>query len=132
MVDFEVEPMIAERRSWRWPALAGWVVASALGLGACASSPAPVQSLTETRAAVRSAAEMGAREVPRASLHLKLAEEGLAAAEAEIADGDGDEARPYLARAKADAELALAYAKSERTRKEALEARRKVDELQRR
>jgi hypothetical protein len=121
--------MTTRRCSRTWLALAGWV---AVALGGCGGSPTPVRSLSETRAAVRSAEEMGARDVPRASLHLKLAQDELAAAEREIAEGDGDDARPYLARAKADAELALAYAKGERTRREALEARRRVDELQRR
>ena len=126
--------MSRRRRSRRWPALAGWVVAWALGVGAsaCGGSPTPVRSLAETRAAVRSAAEMGAHGVPRAALHLKLAEDQLAAAEREIAKGDGDDARPLLARARADAELALAYARGEPIRQEALEARRKVDELTRR
>jgi hypothetical protein len=118
-------------RSRIWPALAGWVTVSALTV-ACGGSPTPIRSLAETRAAVRSAEEMGARAVPRAALHLKLAQDQLGAAEREIADGDGDDARPLLLRARADAELALAYARSEHTRREALEARRKVDELQRR
>ena len=102
-----------------------------LALLGCGGSPTPVRSLAETRAAIRGAQEMGAPEVPRAALHLKLAQDQLAAAEREIAGGDGDDARPLLMRAKADAELALAYAKSEHTRQEALEARRKVDELRR-
>jgi hypothetical protein len=110
-----------------------WLGASVLLLGAaCGGSPTPVESLAETRAAVRSAEEMGAPEIPRAALHLKLAQDQLAAAEREIASGDNDDARPMLARAKADAELSLAYAKSEHTRQEAREARRKVDELMRR
>ena len=123
----------SHRRSTAGPALrwvAGWVLA--LGAIACGGSPTPVRSLSETRAAIRSAQEMGAHEVPRAALHLKLAQDQLALAEREIADGDGDDARPLLGRAKVDAELALAYAKGERTRREALEARRKVDELRRR
>ena len=121
------------RRSRRWPALTCCLGAGALAVvtAACGGSPAPVRSLADTRAAIRSAEEVGAHQVPRAALHLKLAQDQLAAAEQEIAQGDGDEARPILARARADAELAIAYAREEGARREALEARRKVDELTR-
>ena len=47
-----------------------------LALGsACGSYPPPTERMTTSEAAIRAADEMGAGQVPRAALHLKLAQE---------------------------------------------------------
>ncbi|RYF44704.1 MAG: DUF4398 domain-containing protein, partial [Cytophagaceae bacterium] len=57
-------------------------LAATLSLGgfACASYPAPSEHLASSMAAVRGAQEVGAAQVPRAALHLKLAEDQIAQA----------------------------------------------------
>lgn len=81
---------------------------------------------TETEsAAIRTAEEAGASDVPRAALHLQLAKEGLDAATALHEDGKKDEAASMLLRAEADAELAIVLANhdAEKTDAEAAIAR---------
>jgi hypothetical protein len=70
--------------------------ATLIGMG-CASAPAPTEQLASAEASVRAAHELGADSVPRAQLHLKLAQ-----------DGEQERATLVLTRARADAELALA------------------------
>jgi hypothetical protein len=88
-------------------------IKSALALGAtvlglaCASSPVPTEQLASTEASVRAAHELGAERVPRAQLHLKLAQEQMQQARKLADDGDTERATVVLARARADAELAL-------------------------
>lgn len=84
------------------------VFVAAASIVACASYPMPVQRLADAEAATRSAAETGAATVPQARLHLKLAHEGIARANALIADGENRRADYELLKAKTDAELALA------------------------
>lgn len=80
--------------------------AALLGLG-CASSPAPVEQLASAEASVRAAREVGAASVPRAELHLKLAQQQVAQARQLSEDGENEAAAVILTRARADAELAL-------------------------
>lgn len=56
---------------------------------------------------IRAASEVGAEKDPRASLHLKLAEEQLALAKKLIESGENARADIVLQRALADSELAL-------------------------
>lgn len=82
------------------------VGATLLGLG-CASSPAPVDQLASAEASVRAARELGAASVPRAELHLKLAQAQVTQARKLTQDGDNEQAKVVLTRARADAELAV-------------------------
>lgn len=74
----------------------------------CAGRPPPNSQIAASKAAVRGAAEVGAREVPEAELHLKLAEDQLAQAEKLMEDGENERAEDRALRAYQDAELALA------------------------
>jgi parvulin-like peptidyl-prolyl isomerase len=81
---------------------------------ACGSSiPEPKQPMADAVAATRSAREVGADSQPAAKLHVKLADEQIAKAQKEIADGENQRATYLLLRARADAELALALAREQ-------------------
>jgi hypothetical protein len=90
-----------------------------LGLG-CAGGTMPTDKLTAAEASMRAAQEVGAKSVPRAELHLKLAEEQVALAHKLVENGEEERAAQVLTRAKADAELAIALTRDE-------EAKQKVD-----
>lgn len=77
-------------------------------------------------AAIRTAEEVGAREVPQASLHLQLAQESFDRARELYDDGDADEAASMLLRSEADAELAVVLARAEAERTQAQEAIQRV------
>ena len=101
-------------------------------VGAAASGCVKTPSLhTEaSTAAIRSAEDMGATDVPRASLHLQLAKEELSAATALNARGETEQARSMLLRAEADAELAIALSGAEDDKLEAQAAMERVRKLQ--
>lgn len=99
------------------------IASCALACGA--TYPTPTQPMADAQAAERSAREVGAASNPKAELHLKLAQEQIAAANRLINDGDNERATFVLARAKADAELALALAREQNAR---TEAQRAVDQ----
>jgi multidrug efflux pump subunit AcrA (membrane-fusion protein) len=90
-----------------------------LGIVGCASAPPPHEREASSEAAVRGAREVGAQQFPQAALHLKLAEEQLQKAKAQMNDGKNEDAAYTLLRAQADAELALALARENKTRAEA-------------
>jgi Domain of unknown function (DUF4398) len=97
-----------------------WVLSiSGLGLVACASSPPPYDRQASSEAAIRAANEIGASQVPQASLHLKLAQEQLERGKAQMKDGDNQAAAYTLLRAQADAELAVSMARENKTRSDA-------------
>ena len=96
----------------------GWGIA-VLGLVACGSVPPPHEREASSQAAIRTAREMDAEQVPQAALHLKLAQEQFDKGKALMKDGDNGRASYVLMRAQADAELALALASENRTRMEA-------------
>jgi len=96
---------------------------------ACGSFAPPNEKLTEAEAAVRSAREVGAPEVPRASLHLRLAEEQLDKARNLMAREEFQRADLALTRAKADAELAIAVSKGFEVEAETKAAQDKVAKL---
>ena len=81
-------------------------------------------------AAIRSAEELGASNVPKASLHLQLAKEELAAASALNEKGEGEMPSSMLMRAEADAVLAIALSRADAEKNEAAAAMERVRKLQ--
>jgi hypothetical protein len=83
-----------------------------VGIGGCASAPAPNAKVASSEAAIRAAQETGSGSVPQAALHLKLAEEQLLSAKALMRENDNKRAEYVLMRAQADAELAIALSRA--------------------
>lgn len=108
----------------------GTILVLAVGVGCGASAPVPATQVTETQAAIRAAEEVGAPNVPKAALHLKMAKDQMQTAEAQIKDEDNEQARMTLDRARVDAELALALAREQAFRAKAAEALEKINKLQ--
>jgi hypothetical protein len=105
----------------------GALITVALAVG-CASQP-PLR--TESSAsAIRAAEEVGASEIPRASLHLQLAKEELDRAKGLADRGEKDEAASQLLRAEADAELAVVLSREQTEKTEASQAMERVRQLQ--
>jgi len=96
----------------------GFVV-SALFVAGCGSSPAPTERVASAEAAIRGAQEVGASNVPAASLSLKLAQEEVQKAKQLMQDGDNRRAALLMMRAQADADLALAQARESQAQAEA-------------
>jgi hypothetical protein len=96
---------------------------------ACGGAAVPQETLTAAKASVAGAEVGGAAAEPKAALHLKLAKEQLAKAEALIADGDNEEAARVIDRAQADADLALSLAKEATAKKEATETGEQLERL---
>ena len=86
--------------------------------------------MASSEGAIRGASEAGAKNVPQATLHLRLAQEQRATALQMIANGENGRARLVLARSEADAELALALSREATAKAEATEANAKVQDLQ--
>jgi len=95
------------------------IALASLGVAACSSVPPPHEREASTTAAIRSAHEVGADQVPQAALHLKLAQEQLDKGKALMNDGDNRRAEYIFLRAQADAELSLAFARENKSRTEA-------------
>lgn len=97
-----------------------------------ASGCAAKQALyTETStAAIRSAEELGAPNVPQAALHLQLAKEAMVAAVEMNEQGNVEEANSLLERAEADAELAVALSRADAEKSSATAAVERVRKLQ--
>jgi len=102
-----------------------FLVALAVG---CASSPA-LRTESST-SAIRAAEEVGAKEVPRAALHLQLAKEELGRAQDLAERGEKDQAASQLLRAEADAELAILLSQEQAEKSEAAQAMERVRQLQ--
>lgn len=96
---------------------------------ACGGAAIPQSELTSAKAAVSGAEVAGAAEEPTAALHLKLAKEQLAQAEAQIAEDDNELAIITIERAQADADLALALAKEAKSKAEAMDTKEQLDRL---
>ena len=77
-------------------------------MSGCASTPLNTE---ESTSSIRAAQEAGAAQVPKASLHLKLAKEGLVAAKEYEAEYEIHRAQSMLLRSEADAELSLILAR---------------------
>lgn len=97
--------------------------------GCGGSPPVPADQVTQTEAAIRAASEVGAPSVPKAALHLKMAQDQLQTAKGLMAEQQNDEARLVLDRARVDAELAIALSKEATLRAQAAEALEKVKKL---
>jgi hypothetical protein len=81
-----------------------------VGMG-CASATLPTDQVASAEASVRAAKELGASSVPRAELHMRLAQEELKQAKMSADGGDGERGKMLLERARVDAELAIALAR---------------------
>jgi Domain of unknown function (DUF4398) len=96
---------------------------------ACASFPPPTARMSDAEAAIRGADEVDANAVPRAQLHLKLAQEQVDKAKRFMQEEQHDRADLALRRAEADAELAIALAREKDMTTKAKAARAKVEKL---
>ncbi len=83
---------------------------------ACASTALQTDDATS---GIRAAEEVGAADVPRASLHLQLAKEGLAYAQKLSQRDEKEMAESMLKRAEADAELAVLLSREDEEKSEA-------------
>jgi hypothetical protein len=106
------------------------VAAGAAFLLGCAGEQTPVQSLEQSKAAIRAAEEVGASKIPQASLHLQYAKEESQRAEDLIANGDKNRGASLLMRAEADANLAVAMSREAQERHEAQQAADRARDLQ--
>lgn len=88
----------------------------ALIAAGCASHPAPTDQVASSLAAVRGAEEAGARDVPEAALHVKLAEEQIDQAKKAMDKDENQRAEDLALRAYQDAELALALAREQQAK----------------
>jgi len=95
-------------------------------MGCASSYPPPSDHLASAMAATRGAQEAGAQRVPRAALHLKLADEQIAQAREMMEQGHNERADYMTLRAYNDAELALAIAREEEVRRRAEQLEAKV------
>lgn len=107
--------------------VAGSVLFAALVAG-CGSGPATVNKEAST-SAIRAAEEVGASNVPSASLYLQLAKEGLENAQGLAAKGEKEQAESMLLRAQADGELAVALSRGDADKAEAVKAIERVRQL---
>ena len=95
----------------------------------CVSTPVPHDKVASSEAAVRSAAEVGAGEVPQADVYLELAQRELDQGKALMRDGNNRDAAAQFDRAQADAEVALALSKEQKTRAAAQQAKQRAQAL---
>lgn len=109
-------------------------VLMALGLlgAACGGAPPPRDQLSAAQASAKGAEVGGAPDEPKAALHLKLAQESIAKAQAAMEDGDNEEAAWLVERAQADADLALILAKEAKARSDTTAAKEQIDEIKER
>ncbi len=85
-------------------------------LAGCSSTPPPTQRMTSAKASVRAAQELGADQIPKAQLHLQLAEEQVRHADELIDRGEMERADLLLQRANTDAQLAIAITRQDGVR----------------
>ncbi len=107
--------------------VAGSILFAAVIIAGCASSPAVNKEASAS--AIRAAEEVGASNVPNASLYLQLAKEQSEKAKALATKGDKEEAESMLLRAEADAELAVALSRGDADKTEATKAIERVRQL---
>ena len=105
--------------------LAAAFSAAAIAAG-CANAPLKTDASTS---GIRAAEEVGAAEVPQASLHLQLAKEELGNAKNLAANNENERAESMLLRAQADAELAVMLSREDTEKSEALAAVERVRQL---
>lgn len=97
---------------------------------ACATAPKPTEQVAESEAAMRSAQEVGAAQVPQAALELQLAEEELTKAKELMKDDKNEEARQMVMRSRVDAELALALTRQSQAQGDARGAQDQLKAVQ--
>lgn len=103
----------------------------ALLVTSCGSAQKPPNDeMTQARAGVRAAEEVGAKDVPQAALHYKMANDQILSAEEFIAKEEMKKARDLLLRAEVDAELAIALTKAVKKADDAQQAAAKVETLE--
>ena len=102
------------------------ILGVALLATACASFPPPTDALANSLASVRGAEELGADNVPQASLQLQLAQEEINKAKKLMADGENERAHYMALRATNDAELAIALTRESHARNKAQQAQQGV------
>jgi hypothetical protein len=108
----------------------GSIIASFALVTACGgSAPVPEAEHTKALADIRAAEEIGAGQVPKAALHLKMARDQVSTADRLMADDENEEATLVLARAQADADVAIALSHEASLRTQALALREKIDKL---
>jgi len=101
------------------------VAATAIAAG-CASAPLRTEASTS---GIRAAEEVGAKNVPRAALHLQLAKEWLEKATKLYEQGEKEQAASLLARAEADGEMAVVLSREDAEKQEAVKAVERVRQL---
>ena len=101
-----------------------------LALTGCASYPPPNAKVASSEAAIRAAEEADAKSVPRAALHLKLAEDQLEIGKALMKNDENERAEFVLARAQSDAELAIALSHTAESKEDAGKALDEVRAVQ--
>jgi hypothetical protein len=102
------------------------VIAVTAIAGGCASTPLKTDASTS---GIRAAEEVGAADVPQASLHLQLAKEELERAKGMAAKDEKAMADSMMLRAEADAELAVLLSREDAEKKEAEAAVERVREF---
>jgi hypothetical protein len=100
----------------------------ALVLGCSGGRDLPA-NYAPTQAAISAADAVGAKNEPRAALHLKMAKDQLVRAESYAREGDEHEAQVMLDRARTDAEVALMVTRELQAKTEAERAKRDVESL---
>jgi hypothetical protein len=100
-------------------------------LAGCASRQELPANYAPTQSAISAAEAVGARNEPRAALHLKMAKDQLVRAQTYAREGDDHEAALMLDRARTDAELALMVTRELEAKKQAERVKRDVDSLSR-
>ena len=96
-------------------------------IAGCGSGPAVNKE--QSTSAIRAAEEVGASNVPGASLYLQLAKEEVENAKALATKGDKEQAQSMLSRAQADGELAVALSRGDADKTEAAKAIERVRQL---
>ena len=104
-------------RSYQMMHRIGVTVAVAIFMAGCASTPAPIEQMAISRAAVSNASSAGGNEF--APLQLKSAMEKMDGAERAMTEKKYDQARQLAEQAQVDAQLAEATARSAKEQKSA-------------
>ena len=116
-------------RSLEWSSAVSAIVLAIPFFVACSSSQQLPPNYAPTEAAISAADAVGARQEPRAALHLKMARDQLVLAQTLARQGKDDEASLVLDRARTDAELALMVKREAMARNDATKAQQEVQRL---
>lgn len=100
----------------------------ALVAGCSSQKPLPA-NYAPTQAAISAADAVGAKNEPRAALHLKMAKDQVVRAQSYAKEGDEHEAALMLDRARTDAEAALMITRELEARNQAESVKRDIDAL---